>query len=67
MEQYRQDFDTEREAREKCIVKIGELHRVQGEMKKQMENLERNKKELRDQLNLQSASQCQAEFAEVKG
>lgn len=59
MEQYVGDFAIERKAREKAVEKVSEL-------RKQIENLEKDKKELRGQLNQHAASQCQVDFAQVR-
>ena len=59
MEQYVGDFEIERKAREKAVGKLSELH-------KRVENLEKEKKDLRRQLNQQAANQCQVEFAELE-
>lgn len=67
MQLYEDDFAKEREAREKTITKLGEQHQLNGELRKRVENLERDKKELRVQLNQHAAQQFQAEFAEVCG
>lgn len=62
---YEDDFATEREAREKTVAKLGNQHKVNGELRNRIESLERDKKELRAQLNQHAARQFQEEFAEV--
>lgn len=63
---YQDDFAKEREAREKAVGKLGDQHQLNTELRKRIESLERDKKELRAQLNQQAAHQFQAEFAEVR-
>ena len=55
---FKDDFREERNAREKAVGKIGELH-------KRVDSLEKDKKDLREQLNRQSASHL-AHYAEVR-
>lgn len=55
---FEEDFREERNAREKAVNKIGELH-------KRIDSLEKDKKDLRGQLNQQSASHL-AHYAEVR-
>lgn len=56
MKIYEEDFDKERAAREKTIAKLGERNIKLGEMQKKVEALEKDKKELRMQLNQQASS-----------
>lgn len=55
---YKEDFDSERKAREREAKKMNELHA-------RVNSLERDKKELREQLNRYAASQFQQDFEEV--
>lgn len=55
---HKEDYLTERRAREKAATTM-------QEMRARIEALERDKREMRDMLNSQAASQFQREFAEV--
>lgn len=56
MKMYESDFNEERRSREKAALTVEDLS-------KRVKTLEKDKKELRERLNSQTASQCHQEFA----
>ena len=55
MKIYEEDFAREREAREKTTTKLTERNLKTAELQKRVEALEKDKKELREQLNQQAS------------